>query len=404
VNGGPGPLAGLRVLDLGTRIAAPFCAGLLGEQGAEVIKIEQPGRGDFMRDIGPFADAEGGRYSLFWAVEGRGRKSVTLDLRTHRGQELLRRLAAHADVLCENFRPGTLEAWELSPRDLDSRLIVVRISAFGQDGPYAQRPGLDRTGIGYGGLLHLTGYPDRPPVRPGLTTSDYLTGVFAAQAAVAALYRRDAGTTATGRGAVIDAALYGSVLRILEWTIAGYDHLGVVREREGNRLANSAPLDNYPTGDGRHVCLVAGSDANFARLCAAMGRSDLPRDPRFATLADRAKHADEINAIVAEWTAARPAANVEAAAVAHGVPVANAYTAADIAGDAHMAARGDLVAVEDPVLGPLRQQAPFPRFVSEPSPAPAGAPRLGEHTRDVLGGILGLSDAELDGLAADGVI
>jgi crotonobetainyl-CoA:carnitine CoA-transferase CaiB-like acyl-CoA transferase len=399
-----GPLAGLRILDLGTRIAAPFCAGLLGEQGAEVVKIEQPGRGDFMRDIGPFADTEGGRYSLFWAVEGRGRKSVTIDLRTPRGQDLVRRLAAHADVLCENFRPGTLESWALGPADLDPRLVVVRISAFGQDGPNAQRPGLDRTGIGYGGLLHLTGYPDRPPVRPGLTTSDYLTGVFAAQAALAAVYRRDAGPNATRRGAVIDAALYGSVLRILEWTIAGYDRLGVVREREGNRLANSAPLDNYPTGDGRHICLVAGSDTNFARLCAAMDRPDLPTDPRFATLADRAKHADEINAIVAEWTAGRPAADVEAAAVAHGVPVASAYTAADIAADPHMAARNDLVAVDDPVLGALRQQAPFPRFVGEKSSTPAGAPRLGEHTREVLGGVLGLSAAELDDLATDGVI
>jgi len=272
VNGGPGPLAGLRVLDLGTRIAAPFCAGLLGEQGAEVVKIEQPGRGDFMRGIGPFADTDGERYSLFWAVEGRGRKSVTIDLRTPRGQDLVRRLAAHADVLCENFRPGTLESWGLGPADLDARLVFVRISAFGQDGPYAQRPGLDRTGIGYGGLLHVTGHPDRPPVRPGVATSDYLTGVFAAQAALAALYRRDAGPAATGQGAVIDAALYGSVLRILEWTIAGYDRLGIVREREGNRLANSAPLDNYPTGDGKYVCIVAGSDANFARLCKAMDR------------------------------------------------------------------------------------------------------------------------------------
>ncbi|MGH9113749.1 MAG: CaiB/BaiF CoA transferase family protein, partial [Acidimicrobiales bacterium] len=313
-----GPLAGLRVLDLGTRIAAPFCAGLLGEQGAEVIKVEQPGTGDFMREIGPFADG----YSLFWAVEGRGRKSVTIDLRQPAGRDLVRDLAARADVLCENFRPGTLERWGLGPADLDPRLVVVRISAFGQDGPYAQRPGLDRLGIGYGGLLHLTGYPDRPPVRPGVTTSDYLTAVFAAQATVAALYRRDAGPAATGRGAVVDAALYGSVLRILEWTIAAYDQLGVVREREGNRLANSAPLDNYPTADGKFVCLVAGSDTNFARLCAAMDRPDLVADPRFATLAERAAHADEINGIVAEWTAARPAAALEAAAIAHDVPVA----------------------------------------------------------------------------------
>src|SRR4051794_26499055 len=257
----PGPLHGLRVLDLGTRIAAPFCAGLLGEQGAEVIKIEQPGRGDFMREIGPFTD-DG--YSLFWAVEGRGRKSVTLDLRTADGQDLFRRLAATADVVVENFRPGTLERWNIAPGELDDRLVFVRISTFGQDGPLSERPGLDRVGIGFGGLMHLTGYADRPPVRVGVTLSDYLTGVFAAQAATAALYRRDA---RGGTGAVVDASLYGAVLRILEWTLAAYDRLGVVRSREGNRLANSAPLDNYPTADGKYVCLVAWSDAYYARPC-----------------------------------------------------------------------------------------------------------------------------------------
>ncbi len=241
------PLDGLRVLDLGTRIGAPFCAGLLGEWGADVVKVEQPGVGDFMRTIGPFTteaagdaedtDGTGGSaahgYSLFWAVEGRGRRSVTCDLRKPEGQDLFRRLASNADVVCENFRPGTLEAWNIGPAQLDPSLVWVRISAFGQDGPYSKRPGLDRLGIAYGGLLHLTGEPDRPPVRPGVTVSDYLTGVFAAEAALAALYRRDAG--GTGKGAVIDASLYGSVLRILEWTIAAYDRLGTVRQREGNR-------------------------------------------------------------------------------------------------------------------------------------------------------------------------
>jgi crotonobetainyl-CoA:carnitine CoA-transferase CaiB-like acyl-CoA transferase len=394
-----GPLSGLRVLDLGTRIAAPFCAGLLGEMGAEVVKIEQPGTGDFMREIGPFTD-DG--YSLFWAVEGRGRKSVTLDLRQPEGQELFRRLAATADVVIENFRPGTLERWHVGPADLDPRLVVVRISVFGQTGPNAERPGLDRMGIGYGGLLHLTGYPDRPPVRPGVTTSDYLTGTFASQAALAALYARDA--RREGKGAVIDASLYGAVLRILEWTLPAYDLLGIVRNREGNRLANSAPLDNYPTGDGKYVCIVAGSDANFARLCKAMDRPDLLDDPRFTKLADRAAHGDRINGIVAEWTTARPADEIEARCVAHDVPVATAYTAADIFSDPHMAARGDLVAVDDPVAGPLRQQAPFPRFVGEPVPVPAGAPRLGEHTRSVLAGELGLTEADLDRLAGDGII
>jgi crotonobetainyl-CoA:carnitine CoA-transferase CaiB-like acyl-CoA transferase len=396
------PLEGVRVLDLGTRIAAPFCAGLLGEMGAEVVKIEQPGRGDFMREIGPFMETpDGNSYSLFWAVEGRGRKSVALDLRREQGQDLFRRLAATADVVVENFRPGTLEQWRIGPADLDRKLVVVRISAFGQDGPYASRPGLDRMGIGYGGLLQLTGYPDRPPVRVGVTISDYLTGLFSAHAAVSSLYARDA--RRSGEGAVIDAALYGAPLRILEWTIAAYDRLGVVRDREGNRLANSAPLDNYSTADAKYVCIVAGSDANFARLCKAMDRTDLLDDPRFTTLADRAAHGDEINGIVTEWTSARTASDVEEACVACDVPVATAYTAADMFGDAHFTDRGDLVEVDDPTAGPMRQQAPFPRFAGEAPAAPSGAPRLGAHTREVLAESLGLTDRELDALAADGV-
>jgi crotonobetainyl-CoA:carnitine CoA-transferase CaiB-like acyl-CoA transferase len=404
-----GPLDGLRVLDLGTRIAAPFCAGLLGEMGADVVKIEQPGTGDFMREIGPFAPGRRGAddtgdapYSLFWAVEGRGRRSVTLDLRAEAGQDLFRRLAHTADVIVENFRPGTLERWNIAPGDLDPRLVVVRISSFGQDGPNSHRPGLDRVGIGYGGLLHLTGYPDRPPVRVGVTISDYLTGVFAAQAALGALYARDA--RRHGSGAVIDAALYGAVLRILEWTIPAYDLLGTVRNREGNRLANSAPLDNYPTADGKYVCIVAGSDANFARLCTAMERTDLPTDPRFTRLADRAARSDEINGLVAQWTATLSAVEVERRCVAADVPVATAYTAADIFADAHIAARGDLVTVDDPVVGPVRQAAPFPRFVGEPAVTPTGAPRLGAHTREVLGELSGVDDTMLDRLATQGVI
>jgi crotonobetainyl-CoA:carnitine CoA-transferase CaiB-like acyl-CoA transferase len=392
-------LSGVRVIDLGTRIAAPFCAGLLGEQGAEVIKVEQPRGGDFMREIGPFVESEDGPYSLFWAVEGRGRKSVTLDLRTPEGQAVYRRLATSADVVVENFRPGTLEQWNIGPTDCDPRLVTVRISMFGQDGPYAPRPGLDRVGIGYGGLLHLTGYPDRPPVRVGVTISDYLTGVFAAQAAVCALYARDA---RGGSGVVIDAALYGAALRVLEWTLAAYDRLDVIRSREGNRLANSAPLDNYPTRDGKYVCIVAGSDANFGRLCRAMDRSDLLDDPRFTKLAQRAAHNEEINGIVAEWTATLDAMEIERRCIEHDVPVATAYTAADIFADPHMALRHDLVAVDDPVIGTVRQQAPFPRLAGETPESPAGAPRLGAHTREVLGA-LGLGDAELDDLAARGV-
>jgi crotonobetainyl-CoA:carnitine CoA-transferase CaiB-like acyl-CoA transferase len=400
-----GPLEGLRVIDVGTRISAPFCAGLLGEMGAEVIKVEQPGDGDFMREIGPFVPIEGDDgpgHSLFWAVEGRGRKGITLDLRQAEGQDLFRRLCSHADVVCENFRPGTLERWDIGPDRLDPRLVTVRISVFGPDGPKSLRPGLDRLGIGFGGLLHLTGYPDRPPVRPGVTVSDYLTGVFASQAALAALYRRDA--RGAGVGAVVDASLYGSVLRILEWTIAGYDRLGIVREREGNRLANSAPLDNYPTADGKYVCIVAGSDANFHRLCKAMDRPDLAIDDRFERLADRAEHAGTINGIVADWTRTLSAAAIEDRCVEHDVPVATAYTAADIAGDEHMAARGDLVTVDDPVIGPVRQQAPFPRFVGEPTVIPSGAPRIGEHNDEVWGDLVGLSARDRERYRSAGVI
>ena len=397
-----GPLAGLRVLDLGTRIAAPFCAGLLGEQGAEVIKIEQPGSGDFMREIGPFVEmTDEAPYSLFWAVEGRGRKSVTLDLRSDAGQAVFRRLAATADVVVENFRPGTLERWNLAPGDLPASLVFVRISMFGQDGPNRFRPGLDRVGIGFGGLMHLTGYPDRPPVRVGVTISDYLTGVFAAQAACAALYARDTGASAQGR--VIDAALYGGVLRVLEWTLAAYDKLDIVRNREGNRLANSAPLDNYPTADGKHVCIVAGSDANFARLCHAMGRDELAADARFARLVDRATRNDEINGIVANWTRTLPAAEVERRCTDADVPVATAYTAADIFSDPHIAARGDLIEVADPVIGAVRQQAPYPRFVGEPPTAPVGAPRLGAHSDEVLAS-LGYSPGEIGELRAAGAV
>ncbi len=396
-----GPLDGLRVIDVGTRIGAPFCAGLLGEWGADVIKVEDPSGGDFMRGIGPFHDG----YSLFWAVEGRGRRSVTCDLRTPDGQELFRRLAATADVVCENFRPGTMEGWELGPGALDPSIVYVRISAFGQDGPYAPRPGLDRLGVAYGGLLHLTGEPDRPPVRPGVTVADYLTGVFAAQAAMAALYRRDAGDEEVrGAGAVVDASLYGAVLRILEWTVPAYDVAGVVRTREGNRLANSAPLDNYRSRDGRFVCVVAGSDANFARLCRAMGRLELCDDPRFLTLADRARHGDVINGIVADWVASLDATEVEQVCIDHGVPVATAYSAAEIAADPHFAARGDLVVVDDPVLGGVRQQAPFPRLAGEERSVPTGAPRLGAHNREVWCGIVGLSEGELEELQEKGVV
>ena len=396
------PLEGLRVLDLGTRVAAPFCAGLLGEQGAEVIKIEKPGQGDPLRDLGPFAEGPDGPYSLYWAVEGRGRKSVTLDLSHPEGQRVFRDLAARSDVLCENFRPGTLERWNIDPSRLDERLVTVRISVFGQDGPKSGRPGLDRNGVAYGGLLHLTGEEGRPPVRPGVTVTDYLTALFAAQAAMGLLYERDAG--GTGRGGVIDAYLYGSALRILEWTIAAYDRLGTVRSRRGNRLDYAAPLDNYPSRDGRYVCIVGAAQVNFARLCQAMDRPDLVDDERFVNPAARAANNGEINAIVAAWVAQRDADEVERRCVEHDVIVGTAYDAADLSADEHVVARGDILVVDDPVIGAVRQQAPFPRIAGQPPAAPSGAPRLGEHTDEVLTGVVGLTGDEIDELRVAGVV
>lgn len=399
------PLAGLRVIDVGTRISAPFCAGLLGEMGAEVIKIEDPHGGDFMRSIGPFLDQENDEdeYSMWWAVEGRGRKGVTLNLREPKGQELFRSLVATADVVCENFRPGTLEAWNIAPDQCDENLVWARISVFGQDGPNAPRPGLDRMGIAYGGLLHLTGYPDRPPVKPGINISDYLTGTFAAEAVMAALYRRDRAGTGTGKGGVVDAPLYGAVLRILEWTLAAQDRLGLTRQREGNRLSTSAPIDNYPTKDGTYVCIVAGSDANFARLCRAMGQEELANDPRYTTLSQRASSGDELNALVSLWTMSMNAKEVEQRCLDHGVPVAVSYDAHDILNDPHMIERGDFVTVNDPIAGPHRQQGPFPRLDGVVPEAPLPAPRLGEHNKEIWCDALGLSETELAELTAQGI-
>ena len=397
------PLAGLRVLDAGTRIAAPFCAGILGEQGAEVIKIEDPRHGDMARTYGPFTPGDDDQpYSLFWSVEGRGRKSVTIDLRQPAGQDLFRRLAAVSDVVCENFRPGTLERWNIDPTRLDPRLVTARISLFGQDGPKSLLTGLDRIALAYGGMLHLTGEPDQPPVRPGLVISDYLTGVFTAQAVTSLLYERDA--RGTGVGGVIDAYLCGSVLRILEWTIAAYDKLGLVRQRVGNRMDQGAPVDTYRSRDGRDVCIVAATQITFPRLCQAMERPDLITDERYATAGARIRNRHEINDVVATWTASLDAADIEARCSRCDVPVAIVYDVADIAADEHFAARGEICTVDDKVIGPVRQQAPFPRFGAAPPPTPSGAPRLGEHTDEVLSSLLGLAGAELAALRDGNVI
>ena len=396
------PLEGLRVIDLGSRVSAPFCAGILGEQGAEVIKIEEPVRGDGLRELGPYAhDDDGQRYSLYWSVEGRGRKSVTLDLRQPQGQEIFRSLAGASDVLCESFRPGTLERWNIDPSRLSPHLVTARFSVFGQDGPKSLQPGLNGNALAFSGLMHLTGYPDRPPARPGVNIAGYLTGLFAAQAITSLLYDRDA---RSGTGGVIDVYMYGSILRIMEWTIAAHDRLGMVRNRSGHSLDIAAPVGNYPSRDGRYVYIVGGSQVFFERLCRAMERPDLAADERFADAAARARNRVEINAIVAQWVSELDADDAEARCVARDVPSGKIYDVADLAADEHVNARGDLCTIQDPVIGPVRQQGPFPRLLGETPPAPAGAPRLGEHTDEVLSGVLGLSSTELAALRADNII
>lgn len=394
------PLTGLRILDLGTRVAAPFAATLLGDFGAEIIKVELPGRGDFMRTIGPFVDG----HSLWWAVEGRNKKSITLDLRQPRGQELLKRLVAVSDVAVENFQPGTLEAWGLGYEALQAvnpGLILTRASVYGQSGPYRDRPGLDRNGIGFGGLLYITGYRDRPPVRPGVIISDYLTGVFNAFAIMLALYHRD---VHHGGGQWADLTLYESIFRILEHTVASYDRLGTVREREGNQLPNSAPLDNWETKDGQFICIVAAGDGLFPRLARAMGRDDLLRDRRFASLKARVEHADAINAIVGAWVKQHTAAELETILVAAQVPVTQAHSIADIMADPHYAARHDIVTVDDPTIGPVRMQGVYPHLSATPGRIERGAPKLGAHNVEIYGSLLGLSAAEIADLRAAGVI
>ena len=319
------------------------------------------------------------------------------------GQELFRRLAATADVVCENFRPGAMERWGIGPDDCDPRLVWARISVFGQDGPYSGRTGSTGMGIAYGGLLHLTGYPDRPPVRPGVSISDYLTGTFAASAVAAALYRRD-GPAAPGAAAWSTPRCTARSCGSSSGPWPPRTGSGITREREGNRMATSAPLDNYPTADGTFVCIVAGSDANFRRLCAAMGRPELADDPQWATLAKRAARSDEINDLVAAWTSPRTAAEVEAACIAHEVPVGTAYTRPTSWPTPTWPPAATWSTVDDPVAGPHRQQAPFPRLDGSRPPCPAAAPRLGEHNDEVWRDLVGLTDDELADLGSRGVV
>lgn len=400
-SGAAGILSNLRIVEIGSMIAGPVACTLLADLGAEVIKVEPPGTGDTLRHIGPFVDDE----SLTWNVEGRNKKSVTIDLRHADGQKLFKRLIENADAVVENFRPGTLRKWGLDYEQLaeiNPRLIMLSISGFGQTGPYAERAAYDRIALAFGGVMHLTGFPDRPPVRFGVSIADYQSAVFGAFSIMTALYYRDAG--GKGVGQHIDLALYESVFRFTDALTTTYDKLGAVRQRQGNIAGSAAPGEHFETSDGRFLILTISNNAMFARLCHAMGRDDLLADERFKTHDSRWRNIHDINSIVAAWVKSNDVDVVRSTLNAAGIAFSLTYSIEDIMSDPHYAARGNIVSVPHPRLGPLKMQGVMPRFSGVPSPDISAAPALGEHTAQVLRDLLGIDDDALKTLSSTGVI
>jgi formyl-CoA transferase len=396
---GGGPLAGLRVLDAATVYAGPFAAALLGDMGADVVKVEMPGTGDPLRGMEPFDGAE----SLTWAVAARNKRGITLDLRTPEGQDVFCRLLASRDVLIENFRPGTLQRWGLGIgrlREANPDLIVVRVSGFGQSGPYRERAGFGTPATGYSGYTYISGYPDRPPILPPISLTDYAAGLFATVGALAALYLRD---VRGGPAQEIDVALYESMFRMLEGVVTEYDRLGRVRERSGNQLSASVPAGLFQAADGTWLVLTTSTDRTFNRLADAMGRSDMTTDPRYATNRDRVERREEVNAIVAAWFGERSAKQIQDELNAHGVPVSPVNSIAEIFEDPHFAARDMLVEVDHPKLGSLRLPGPVPKFSETPGDVRRAGPLLGEHNQEVYAEI-GLTPDDIAALQKRGVI
>ncbi len=394
-----GPLSGIRVIELGQVIAGPFCGQLLGDLGAEVIKVEPPRTGDVLRQWGTRSTTGD---SLWWQVTGRNKRSVTVDLRQAEGQALARRLVERADILIENFRPGTLERWGLGWNDLsvtNPGLIMVRVSGFGQDGPYARRAGYASIGEAMGGLRALTGFPDGPPIRVGLSIGDSLTGMMGAIGALAALESRHR----TGLGQVVDAAIYESVLAVTESLVAEWNATGVNRQRTGATLPGIAPSNVYPTLDGQ-VLIAANQDSVFLRLTEAMGRPELAKDVRFADHRSRGEHMSELDGLIGSWTGGQRSEAVLGLLHENGVPVGLVYQPSDMVDDPHFRARESLVRVASPQHGDVLMQAVVPRLSRTPGEVRWAGPALGEHTDAVLRELVGLTDEEIAALHQDGVV
>ncbi len=399
---GEGALTGLRVIELGQLIAGPFCGQLLGDMGAEVIKVEPPGS-DGKRGGDPMRDWGRGDAKLWWEVVSRNKKSVSANLRVPEGQALVRKLAGSADILIENFKPGTMEKWGLGPDVLmadNPRLIIVRVSGYGQTGPYSDRAGFGGIGEAMGGWRAIVGDPDRAPSRMGVSIGDSLAATYGCMGALAALHARER----TGRGQVVDSALYEAVLQVMESLVPEYQVSGTIRERSGSVLPGIAPSNVYPCSDGEYL-IGANQDAVFARLCAAIGRPELATDPRYVDHVSRGANQVELDNLIADWTRTRTVAEVEAAMLKHSVPAGTIYRAPEMLADPHFAAREALIEVDTARWGKLRMQNSFPKLSDTPSSVRTAAPAtVGEHNAQVYGDLLGLGSSDLAALAKAGAI
>ncbi len=396
-----GPLTGIRIMDVSTMIAAPFGATLLADLGAEVIKVEIPGQGDTLRHVGPWKDDE----PLRWPGLSRNKKSITLDIRTEEGKVIFKKLVKRSDLVIENFRPGTLERWDLGYdilKQVNPRLILVRVSGYGQTGPYHDKAGFGTPGTAFSGYTYLQGYPDRPPVSPSFSLLDYITGIYVAFASTSALYHRD--THPQSEGQIVEMGLYESLIRMMEFLIAEYDQLGKVRERSPSLSGHSSPGGTYETKDGKWVVLVASTDSTFNRLAEAMKRTDILKDPRYYTNAERLKNNAGMEEIISSWIHEQTQAELLMKLDDVGVPVSPIYSIEDIFHDPHYRARENIVEIDHPRLGSIKIPNVVPRFSQTPGAIRHRAPELGEHNEEILCQQLGLTLDELNRLKEKGVI
>ncbi len=393
-------LTGLRVIEMGQLIAGPFCGQLLADFGAEVIKIEAPGKGDPMREWGQ--EKQHGQ-SLWWPVIARGKKSVEVDARTPDGQAIIRDLVTHSDILLENFRPGTMEKWGLGYNQLSAinpRLIMIRVSGYGQTGPYSGKAGFGAVGEAMGGLRYVVGDPSTPPSRTGISIGDTLAATFACLGGLMALHAR----VRTGCGQVVDSAIYEAVLAVMENLITEYDKAGYIRERTGAILPNIAPSNVYPTRSGTFVLIAANQDTVFRRLADAMGRPELATDPRYSSHTQRGRNQRELDALIADWTQTLEREELGRILDEGSIPRGDIFRAPEMLEDIHFRARQAIVEVTDPVLGKLKMQNVFPRLSSTPGQVRTAGPALGQHNGDILQGLLGYPPERIAALAAAGTV